>query len=129
SSPGLDDLGSRIVPAVVISTIEVGFGASIPAIPISVFEDLPGVFRRLLFRKKLFARELTWPFQGRKGGVGPNSLKVRLAVGRTWRSPRLHRGRNSLRFLRGRRPLAGGGCNRKRQRTHCSEHALSNGRP
>src|SRR5207244_2749212 len=100
-----------IVPAVVISTIEVGFGASIPAIPISVFEDLPSVFRRLLFRKKRFARELTGPFQGSKGGVRPNSLQVRLAVRRTGRSPGLHRGRNGLRFLRGRSPLAGGGCN------------------
>src|SRR5213593_741475 len=65
-----------------------------------------------------FRGELLGALQGCNGVVGPYSLKVGLAVGRTWRSPRsLYCSRGS-RLRRCLRCLAGGGNNREQQRTH-----------
>src|SRR5207244_10996957 len=44
--------------------------------------------RHFRLRIKFFARELLGTLQRCKGVVGPDSLKVGLTVGCTWRSPR-----------------------------------------
>src|SRR5258708_3906665 len=70
------------------------------------------------FRIEFFPGELLGALQGCNGVVGPYSLKVGLAVGRTWRCPRsLHRGRG-LRLRRWRRRLAGGGYDHEHQRAY-----------
>src|ERR1700676_1380386 len=72
-------------------------------------------------RIKFFPVDLLRALQRRKAIVGPNSLKVGLAGGRTWRSPRSLRRSRGLRIRRGRRRLAEGGNNRKRQYAHGSK--------
>src|SRR2546427_12652762 len=81
--------------------------------------------RQFRLRIVFFPAELLGALQGCKGVVGPYSLKVGLAVGRTWRSPRsLHRSRG-LRVRRCLRRLAGGGYSRQHQRSHLSENKIS----
>src|SRR2546427_12901058 len=70
----------------------------------------------LRFRIELLAGELLGPFQRRHGIVGPYSLQVRLAIGRTRRCPRLPAGGCGLcgrRLCGGRRGLSRGGGPRK----------------
>src|SRR5216684_5062614 len=73
---------------------------------------------QLRFRIELLASKLLGPFQRRYGIVGPYSLQVRLAIGRTWRCPRLPAGGCRLcwrRLCGGRLGLSGGGGLRNQQ--------------
>src|SRR5947207_3138297 len=70
--------------------------------------------RQFRFRIELFPGELLRTLQRREGVVGPYSLKVGLAIGRTWRSPGL---------------LAGGRQSHEHQRNYRSENALSHWAP
>ena len=63
-------------------------------------------FRQFRFRIEFFRAQLLGAVQGCESVVGPHSLKVGLAVGRAWRSPRS--------FPR----LAGGGWNREHEHSH-----------
>src|SRR5258705_7646786 len=62
----------------------------------------------LRFRIELLAGKLLGPFQGRHCIVGPYSLQVRLAIGRTRRCPRLPAGGRRL-FGGGPGPFPPGG--------------------
>src|SRR6266853_6936857 len=73
---------------------------------------------QLRFRIELLAGKLLGPFQGRHCIVGPYSLQVRLAIGRTRRCPRLPASGCRLYWRRlcgGRLWLSGGGGLRNQQ--------------
>ena len=46
-----------------------------------------GVFRGFLFRKNLFSREIRWPLKRRHRGIGPDALKIGMAIESSRRSP------------------------------------------
>src|SRR5438034_8313011 len=71
--------------------------------------------REFRFLVELLRGELPGALQGCDGVVGPYSLKVDLAVGRTWRSPCCFRRRRGIRLWRCLRRLSGGGSNRENQ--------------
>src|SRR5438445_13380170 len=62
--------------------------------------------RDFRFRVELLPGELPGALQGCNGVVGPYSLTVDLAVGRTWCSPRCFRRRRGIRLWRGLRRLS-----------------------
>ena len=74
--------------------------------------------REFRFRVELLPGELPGALQGCNAVIGPYSLKVDLAVGRTWRSPCCFRRRRGIRLWRCLRRLSGGGYNRECQ---CSD--------
>src|SRR6266850_1587624 len=84
---GFDNLRSPFEPEFVVGAGDIGRGSSGAAIAITLVEQALLIFRRFLFRKEFFSGELSGPLQRRKGGCGPDSLKIRLAIWSFWRSP------------------------------------------
>src|SRR5690348_1996054 len=84
--------------------------------------------RQFGVRIKFFPGELLGTLQRSNAVVGPHSLKIGLAVGRTRRSPRRFGRSRGLRFLRWSR-LAAGGYSREQQRDHGCENEISHRTP
>jgi hypothetical protein len=79
---GLDDVGAAVIPEVVVRTGDVGFAVGVAAVGVVALPGLLRVFGGFGVGQYFFRRQLAGAFQGSHCGAGPDSLQVRMTIGR-----------------------------------------------